>query len=108
MEERYIHSTERHSKFNPAMVAAMNVAPKISENYLNSHLNSLSNKTISELKDGDYLPMIIVGAGVHGLTATAEIVRQRPDMASNALVIDEADRVGGPFAKPKAPCMGIK
>ena len=100
-ERAYLESVELLSVFNPYLVAAANVEQGVTSEFLRHHFETLSNKTIENLKDGDYIPLVQIGSGPNGLAAIGEIVRNNPKLAAQMLVVDSGEQPGGPFAIPK-------
>jgi hypothetical protein len=99
-ERAYLESVQTLSAFNPYLVAAANVNPGLTSAYLESYFKRLSNETKEGL-DGSYVPLLQIGMGPNGLASLGEVMRMRPDVAQQLLVVDEAELPGGPFAIPK-------
>lgn len=99
-EKNYIRSVERLTLMNPDMIAALSADFVSANAYLKNHFEKISEETKKELSDGKYYPLIVMGAGPHGIIAMGEIMRKYPELASQALVIDQGKQPGGPFAIP--------
>ncbi len=99
-ERAYIESVQLLSLFNPYLVAATYTEQGPTSEFLRHHFETLSKKTIDQLKDGDYIPLIQIGTGPSGIAAVGEVVRNNPKLASLMLVVDEGQQPGGPFAIP--------
>jgi hypothetical protein len=106
-EERYLKSVEILSTLNPYMVACASVSPGETSEFLRQHFNKVSENTLANLKDGDYVPLIQVGLGPDGVTALGELVRNNPNLARQTLVIDAGAQPGGPFAVPEGPAWDL-
>jgi hypothetical protein len=102
-ERRYIDSVQLLSLFNPYLVSAVNADQGVTSEYLRHHFNEVSKKTTEQIKDGEYFPLIQIGTGPNGLAALGEIVRNNPELARQALIVDSGDQPGGPFAIPRGP-----
>ncbi len=102
-ERMYLQSVELLSLFNPYLVAIANADPGIAQEYLNHHFEKTSRKTLQNLSDGDYVPLVQVGLGPNGLAALGEVTRNNAALAEHMLVIDEGELPGGPFAVPRGP-----
>ncbi len=98
IEQLYVKSVELLSVFTPYLVGLARADFGATSVYLQQHFESLSDKTKETLSTGDYVPALVIGAGVHGVAAMSELARQRPDLAENALVVDQGTNPGGPFA----------
>ena len=99
-ERSYLKSVELMSVFNPYLVASAYADPGATREFLRHHFERLSRETVSEIKDGDYFPLLQIGLGPNGLAAIGEVVRNNPDLASSMLVVDAGEQPGGPFAIP--------
>jgi hypothetical protein len=102
-ETAYLESIRALTAPNPLMAAAARADFGSTTAYVNAYLEQLSRKTKETIKDGQYYPVIIIGAGPGGMTAMGSVVRKRPDLAGQTLIIDQAEQVGGPFGVPKGP-----
>ena len=102
-ERAYLESVELLSVFNPYLVAVASAEFGVTNEFLSHHFEKLSQKTISELKERDYVPLIQIGLGPDGLAAQGEIARNNPELVRQMLVIDAGERPGGPFAIPGGP-----
>ncbi|MDO8598483.1 MAG: hypothetical protein Q7S02_00050 [bacterium] len=100
-ERGYLESVELLSVFNPYLVACAYADPGVTSEFLRHHFERLSSETVSDLKDGDYFPLLQIGMGPNGLAALGEVVRNNPDLASSMLVVDAGKQPGGPFAIPE-------
>lgn len=103
IERSYIQSVELLSLFNPYLLALLEADPAVTSEYLQHHFDSLSRKTVEQLQDGSYVPLLQVGTGPNGLAALGEVVRNNPGLASQMLIIDSGEQPGGPFAVPRGP-----
>jgi hypothetical protein len=102
-ERMYLESVELLSLFNPYLVSMVASDTGVTQDFLNHHFETLSGKTLANLKDGDYIPLIQVGLGPNGLAAVGEVVRNNPRLAEHMLVVDAGEQPGGPFAIPGGP-----
>ncbi len=101
IERSYLQSVEMLSVFNPYLIACAYSDPGVTIEFLRHHFEKISKNTTSQLKDGDYFPLIQIGLGPNGLAALGETVRNNPDLASSMLVVDAGKQPGGPFAIPE-------
>ncbi len=101
IERSYLQSVEMLSVFNPYLIACAYSDPGVTSEFLRHHFENISENTTSQLKDGDYFPLIQIGLGPNGLAALGETVRNNPDLASAMLVVDAGKQPGGPFAIPE-------
>jgi len=101
IERSYLQSVEMLSVFNPYLIACAYSDPGVTSEFLRHHFENISKNTTSNLKDGDYFPLIQIGLGPNGLAALGETVRNNPDLASAMLVVDAGKQPGGPFAIPE-------
>ncbi len=102
-EKEYLDSVTALSGFNPYLISAAEADFGVTSEFLRHHFERLSRETVDELQDGKYVPFLIIGTGPGGLTALGELARNNPSLASKTLVIDQGERIGGPFAVPKGP-----
>ncbi|NQV90139.1 hypothetical protein HQ487_01895 [Candidatus Uhrbacteria bacterium] len=102
-ERSYLESVELLSLHNPYLVAVASSAPGVTKEFLNHHFDRKTKLTVDSLKDGDYVPALIIGSGPSGMIAFGELVRQRPDLAEQSILVDEGETIGGPFAIPRGP-----
>ncbi len=102
-EERYLRSVEILSTLNPYLVACASVSPGETSEFLRQHFNKVSENTLANLQDGDYVPLVQIGLGPDGLAGLGELVRNNPNLARQTLVIDAGKQPGGPFAVPEGP-----
>ncbi|MBP6868584.1 MAG: hypothetical protein KBC16_00540 [Candidatus Pacebacteria bacterium] len=100
-ERAYLESVELLSVFNPYLIAAITADPGTTNEFLRHHFDTLSENTLANLRDGDYIPLLQIGTGPNGIAAFGELVRNNPALAENALVVDAGEQPGGPFAIPK-------
>ncbi|MBI3274340.1 MAG: hypothetical protein HYZ69_04310 [Candidatus Colwellbacteria bacterium] len=100
-ERNYLQSVERLSLLNPYLIACAYSDPGVTSEFLRHHFENLSENTTSNIKDGDYFPLLQIGLGPNGLAAMGEMVRNNPDLASAMLVVDAGRQPGGPFAIPE-------
>lgn len=103
IEQSYIESVELLTIFNPYLIAALNAEPSVSGEFLRHHFDKLSDEVTGQLKDGDYVPLVLVGTGPNGVASLGEVARVNPELARLALVIDSGEQPGGPFAIPGGP-----
>ena len=101
VERNYLQSVELLSVFNPYLIGAAAADNEVTREFLYYHFQQLSRETTSNLKDGDYVPLIQVGLGPNGLASLGEIVRNNPELIRQTLVVDEGEEPGGPFAIPR-------
>lgn len=102
-ERAYLQSVELLSVFNPYLVAATYADSGVTSEFLRHHFEKTSERTLANLKDGDYVPLLQIGLGPNGLASVGEVVRNNPELASAMLVIDAGKQPGGPFAIPEGP-----
>lgn len=107
IEKGYFQSVEALSLFNPYLAALANEAPAITGTYLEGYFRDKADATFEAIEDGEYFPLVQIGFGPAGLTAAGELVRTRPDLARQALFIDDGALPGGPFAIPKGPAWDL-
>jgi hypothetical protein len=100
-ENEYLRSVEMLSVFNPYLVACAYTDPGVTSEFLRHHFETTSERTTSNLKDGDYFPLLQVGLGPNGLAALGETVRNNSGLAGAMLVVDAGKQPGGPFAVPE-------
>ena len=100
-EKKYLQSVEMLSVFNPYLIACAYADSGVTSEFLRHHFETISENTVSNLKDGDYFPLLQIGLGPNGLAALGETVRNNPDLASTMLVVDAGKQPGGPFAIPE-------
>jgi len=100
-ERSYLQSVEMLSVFNPYLIACAYADPGVTSEFLRHHFETVSENTTSNIKDGDYFPLLQIGLGPNGLAALGETVRNNPDLASAMLVVDAGKQPGGPFAIPE-------
>ena len=100
-ERLYLESVQLLSVFNPYLVGVVTADFGVTSEFLRHHFENISRQTITELKDGDYVPLIQVGLGPNGVAALGEVVRNNPELAAQMLVVDQGDQPGGPFAIPQ-------
>src|SRR3989344_250780 len=101
VEKSYLQSVEMLSVFNPYLIACAYADPGVTSEFLRHHFENISENTTSNLKDGDYFPLLQIGLGPNGLAALGETVRNNPDLASAMIVVDAGKQPGGPFAIPE-------
>lgn len=106
-EAAYIESVEHLSSVNPYIVAAGVAAPEVTNICLDAELARRSQATREALPDGSYTPLVVAGVGIHGTIAAGEILRQRPDLAADAVFLDKAKTAGGVFAKANGPAHNL-
>ncbi len=106
-EAAYLDSVEALSAFNPYLVGLANVNPAVTAVYLEAFFKERSQRTAEELEDGAYVPLVQVGLGPNGLASLGEIMRSRPELAADMLVVDDAELPGGPFGIPKGPAWDL-
>ncbi|MCF7831877.1 MAG: hypothetical protein K9M36_03265, partial [Candidatus Pacebacteria bacterium] len=100
-EKSYLQSVEMLSVFNPYLIACAYADPGVTSEFLRHHFENVSQNTLSDIKDGDYFPLLQIGLGPNGLAALGETVRNNPDLASAMIVVDAGKQPGGPFAIPE-------
>lgn len=49
------------------------------------------------LRSGSYIPLLVIGAGIHGSIFTSQLLRTDPDLAKSAVVIEPSKILGGQF-----------
>ncbi len=103
IERMYIRSIEQLTKFNPYIIALSNEVLGETDEYLRNHFDTLSKRTWEGLEDGSYVPAVQIGTGPNGLAFFGEVARERPDLASQTLIVDSGNQPGGPFAIPNGP-----
>lgn len=103
VERGYLNSVQLLSVFNPQLVFAAKADLGITNEFARHHLKHLSEKTLGELRDGDYVPLVQIGLGPHGIISLSELVRNNPALARTALVVDANPEPGGPFGVPGGP-----
>ncbi len=103
LEEDYYRSVEKLSRTNPYAAALLSEAFGETDDFVENHLESLSNSTWERIKSKDYIPALQIGAGVNGIAYFGQTARIDPALAAETLVVDAAPRVGGIFAAPHGP-----
>lgn len=106
-EREYFDSVQLLTVFNPHIVAAAKADIGVATEYARHHLQTLSEKTLSDLRDGEYIPLVQIGLGPQGVIALAEVVRNNPNLARTMLIVDAADEPGGPFGVPRGPAWSL-
>jgi hypothetical protein len=104
-EVAYLKSVQALSAFNPYLVAIANANPGLAFAYLESHFKEQSASTYEKLigsnTDIPYVPLLQVGLGPNGLASLGEIMRSRPELMDDMLVVDDLELPSGPFGIPK-------
>ena len=100
IERSYLTSVEGLSQFNPYLVALAKINPGLTQVYLDNYFETMSARTFDNIVDGDYVPLVQIGLGVHGIISAGTIVHDYPAIAEQMLFIGD---VGGPFAVPNGP-----
>lgn len=96
-EVQYLRSVEVASVFNPYLVAAMACFPNETSAFLKNHFKEVSGGIAERIRDGDYVPTLVVGLGVSGAVTAGEIARLNPSNAGSVLYVDSKALPGGPF-----------
>ncbi|HEY1041152.1 MAG TPA: hypothetical protein VGE63_00295 [Candidatus Paceibacterota bacterium] len=102
-ELSYLQSVELLSLFNPFVVTTLLADFGVTQEFLKHHFTQQSEKTLQELDENPYVPMVVIGTGPSGVTAMGEITRNNPLLAQQTLVVDDGLVPGGPFAIPEGP-----
>jgi hypothetical protein len=97
-ETEYLKTVENLSAVNPYIVAAGVAAPEVTDIFLDAEMARRSARSREKLPSGSFVPVAVIGAGVHGTIAAGEILRLRPDLIVNGVFIDKAGTGGGVFA----------
>jgi hypothetical protein len=101
-ESEYIRSVSPMSEINPGLVALARFAPDVTNIVLDFHFAKLRSETSRELENtgSTYAPIVIIGAGPHGIMAAGEVMRNRPDLAQSMCVIDTNALPGSIWSRP--------
>lgn len=110
LTEKSIKKLRINSSFNAHLTAILTAdGPTVSQ-YLDHYWEKTSKTAQERISEGkfDYIPTLIIGAGVGGITVASEAAKYSPELAQNQiLVIDQGHQPGGPFAVPEGPAWDL-